>query len=217
MSQSDAFSRAGRKAARKGRRREREFAKLLSLWWTGGKNKYAFRRTPLSGGFPKKRSHGDILPASQDASLFPFVVEIKDRKNFKDLEFVDLLVNKKSLIFRWWEDLRVIIQSNPMFLSDKHPLLVLYKRRRYYCIMGKRGMSFLEDRVGKIPYVKVRHSFGHEILYVFSLDYLIREKYPEALRIPPTVNHSTPKGGVFKEESASELAIRVQDAASLHA
>lgn len=175
-------SRAGRKACRKGKHRERELAKIFSLWWTRGEDRNAFRRTPVSGGWPRKRSHGDIIPVSQEAVSFPFIVDVKDRQGVQGIEFVDLLENERSPIFVWFDELTKIIQENFLVHSGKHRLLVVHKNRKDYCIVGRKEMEFLSDRAGVIPHVKVAHPWRWEVLYLFPLSVLL-SKDPSALRI----------------------------------
>src|SRR3990172_1345271 len=147
----------GRKSSRKGKRRERIFAKELSLWWTGEKDSQSFRRTPQSGGFPKKRSHGDILPISPDAAMFPFVIDIKDRKNVEGVEFADLLSNEGCPLFKWFDELTQIIQENPVLHAGKLRLLIVHKKRKDYCIVGGKEYAYVTDNAGPIPYMKISH------------------------------------------------------------
>lgn len=175
-----AYVRAGKKANRKGKAREREFAKRLSAWWSGGKDKLAFRRTPISGGWPNKRAQGDITPVSPEARFFPFVVDVKDRENIQGMEFADLLANAKCPIYCWFDELTDIIRENPVLHEGKMRLLVIYKNRRYYCIVGTKELSYIEDNAGFIPHLKVRHRFPAETLIIFHLDFLF-EKDPNLL------------------------------------
>lgn len=172
---------AGKKASRKGKRREYIFAQNLSKWWTDGKDKNAFRRTPRSGAFPRKGSHGDIVPVSPEAMFFPFVVEIKDRKNVADIDFADLLVNEKCPIFKWWDALSAILVNNPLLHAGKYRLLSIHKHQKDYCVVGKKEVGYIEANAGRIPMIKILHRFKHEILYVFPLSALF-DKDPETLK-----------------------------------
>lgn len=174
--------RAGRKASRKGKKRERLLAKVLSNWWTNKQDPKAFRRTPLSGGFPKKRATGDIMPVSQEAQTFPFVVDVKDRKVIQTFEFTDLVIAETSPIFKWFDELTEIIAESPMFLSGKLRLLVIHKNQKDYGIIGAKEHTFIEMHAGALPHVKVRHPWRYETLYIFPLEVLL-QKDPETLKI----------------------------------
>ena len=175
------FKKTGRKSSRKGKARERKLAKLLSRWWTCGKDSKAFRRTPQSGGFPKKRSHGDVLPITFEASLFPFVIDVKDRKTLQDFEFADLLVNSKSKIFAWFDELSQIIAENPAMHAGKMRLMVIHKNQKDYCMVGSKEIEYITLNAGRIPNIKINHTHGNEVLYVFPLKELFL-KDPETLK-----------------------------------
>jgi hypothetical protein len=173
-------SAAGRKSRRKGKVRENEIAKAISLWWTGGKDNKVFRRAPLSGGFPNKRAHGDILPMKPEAAGFPFLVDVKDRKNVESLDFVDLLLNEKCPVFRWFDELTRILQENPIH-GGKLRLLIIHKNRRDYCVVGQKEISEIEEKSGAIHYIKVKHPFRWEMLYIFPLKMLF-DKNPDTFK-----------------------------------
>lgn len=173
--------RAGRKARRKGKVRENEIAKAISLWWTKGKDNKAFRRAPLSGGFPHKRAHGDLLPMKPETAGFPFLVDVKDRADIQGLDFADLLVNEKCPVFKWFDELTRIIQENPLSHQGKYRLLIVHKDRKDYCVVGQREVSFIEDNAGTIPHMKIRHPWRWEVPYVFLLSALF-DKDPETLK-----------------------------------
>ena len=65
----------GKTSRRKGSSYERVIAQILQEIW--GEE---FRRTPLSGGWSKKKVTGDIVPVSRSKNNFPFSVECKNRK-----------------------------------------------------------------------------------------------------------------------------------------
>lgn len=175
------FKKTGRKSSKKGKRRENEFAKALSKWWTAGKTNKAFRRTPLSGGFPKRGSHGDIIPIDPVAQLFPFVIDVKDRKNVNDLEFADMLVREKCPLFKWWAELEAVIRDNPQFHAGKMRLMIIHKKQKDYCMVGGKELDYITSNAGRLPVLKIAHPFGEEPLYVFHLTSLF-EKDPETLK-----------------------------------
>ncbi len=173
---------AGRKSRRKGKKRENEIAKSLSHWWTGGSDNKVLRRAPLSGGFPKKGADGDILPMKPAAHGFPFIIDVKDRKSVESMDFADLLSNKECPIFKWFVEVGNIVQNNPEAHARKLRLLIIHKNRRDYGVIGAKELAYIEDNAGPLPYIKVRHRFMWETLYVFPLPALF-DKDPETLRL----------------------------------
>lgn len=73
-------SQIGRMSRSKGASYENTIAKILSLWWTNGKDKKAFRRTPMSGGWDSRFAAGDLI-APEPA--FPVHIEIRKREEFE--------------------------------------------------------------------------------------------------------------------------------------
>jgi len=106
----------------KGSQFERDFARELSLVWSGGKNREVFWRTSSSGAkgtITKTTSYafvGDICQVNFDYPEFPYIVELKRRKKFDLLS----LFNKKSDVNKWLCKL-VSEQSN----LNKYILLVI--------------------------------------------------------------------------------------------
>lgn len=171
-------SAVGRKSSRKGKHREREFARALSNFWTNNKDPNAFRRSPLSGGWPQRSAQGDIIPVTQEAALFPLVVEVKDRKELDDFDFADLLTNEKCSILKWWKTLNETV-ATPLN-AGKRRMMILHKRHKDYCVIGIPELTFFNDRVGKFPVMKIWTPFA-ETLVVFPADSLF-DMDPEALK-----------------------------------
>ena len=176
-------SAVGRKSSRKGKVRERKIADSLGIWWTEGKDRKAFRRTPLSGGFPTKSSHGDIVPVSPEARLFPFLIEIKDRKEVENLDFADILTNPGHPVLRWWSELGEIVSGDPAFHEGKYKLLIVHKRHKDYCVVNIMSFQFILDNAGPLPNIKIRPAEG-EVLVVFPFKSLL-EKDPRTLDSQP--------------------------------
>jgi len=92
-------SASGKHSRRKGKRKEREVAKILQEWWGTGD----FRPTPSSGGWDKGgdfKMKGDIVTTDEE---FPFCVEIKNNEAWK---FSTSLVSTKSVLHKFWEQTR---------------------------------------------------------------------------------------------------------------
>lgn len=173
---------AGRKSRRKGNKRENEIAKTLSLWWTAGKDNKALRRSPLSGGWLRKGSDGDILPVSELADGFPFLIDVKDQKVVDSIEFADLLLRPDCPIFGWFDELTVMQQTYPVQHGSKLRMLIIHKRGKGdYCVFGQKEISYIEDNAGPIAHMKVKHNHRYEMLYVVPMQFLL-DKDPETLK-----------------------------------
>lgn len=173
---------AGRKSRRKGSARENEIAKTLSFWWTAGKDNKALRRSPLSGGWLRKGSDGDILPVNELAAGFPFLIDVKDQKVVDSIEFADLLLRPDCPIFGWFDELTLMQQTYPAQHGSKQRMLLIHKHRKGdYCVFGQKEMSYIEDNAGPIAHMKVKHTHRYEMLYVVPLQFLL-DKDPETLK-----------------------------------
>lgn len=173
---------AGRKSRRKGNKRENEIAKELSLWWTSGKDNKALRRSPLSGGWLRKGSDGDILPVSELTEGFPFLIDVKDQKVVDSIEFADLLLRPDCPIFKWFDELTEMQQKYPAQHGSKQRMLIIHKSRHGdYCVFGQKELSYIEDNAGPIAHMKVKHKHRYEMLYVVPLTFLL-DKDPETLK-----------------------------------
>jgi len=109
----------------KGKRNERQLAKMLSTWWGS-----EFHRTPSSGAFFTQHQQTQLDPVRGDLVCpadFPFTVETK---NYKVVDLYDLIRNgKKSEIFKWWE------QAKDETAPGKKPLVIFKEnKKQYYCI-----------------------------------------------------------------------------------
>ena len=117
----------------KGRRAERDVAKLLVEWWGTFEAKCEFKVTPLSGGWGGRdggkhvRAHfkasGDLMTT---ATLFPFTVEVKHREQWS---MRNLVAGRATPPWDWW--LQAQRQADeeggiPMlwFRKNKYPWMV---------------------------------------------------------------------------------------------
>ena len=90
----------------KGRRAEREVAKLLADWWHPVEKNCEFKPTPLSGGWGGRdggvhvRAHfkasGDLMTT---AVRFPFTVEVKHRQSWS---MRNLIAGRPTPVWDWW-------------------------------------------------------------------------------------------------------------------
>lgn len=119
----------------KGKRGEREVAKLLSAWWGA-----EFTSTPLSGGFSTKtfrndwNAAGDIVTPDHS---FPFTVEVK---NCEGWHLEQLLTSDKCLFYSWWK------QAVDETLPGKKTLLVFTRNRQpwYVCMTDVARWDYVE-------------------------------------------------------------------------
>lgn len=90
----------------KGRRAERDVAKLLTKWWAKVDKKVEFKCTPLSGGWGGRdggkhvRAHfkasGDLMTT---AVTFPFTIEVKHREQWS---MRNLVAGRATPPWDWW-------------------------------------------------------------------------------------------------------------------
>jgi hypothetical protein len=73
-------SQIGRMSRSKGADYENQIAKILSLWWTKGRDNKSFRRTPMSGGWDHRHAAGDLIAPDPN---FPVHIEIRKRETFE--------------------------------------------------------------------------------------------------------------------------------------
>lgn len=149
----------GAKSKDKGRRGEREVAKLLSKWWGSD-----FVRTPQSGGFSNQKfrnewnADSDVVTADE---TFPFSVEVKWREGWS---LDHILTAWESPIWDWWE------QAKRETAEGKQTLLVFKKNYQPFFIMMRcvdpverpRQVTFIEeapistyDRQGQNVYIRL--------------------------------------------------------------
>lgn len=108
----------------KGNRNEREVAGLIAVWWAQLEPDCQFVRTPLSGGWSSAqvRSHhkacGDLMTTAEQ---FPFVVEVKARENWSE---INVLKGMRSPVWAWWR------QSQTAAEEQGGPAIMWFRRRR---------------------------------------------------------------------------------------
>jgi len=128
---------------------ERKIAKMLSGWWGD-----TFSRTPLSGGWQKKREEGkrvrgDIITPDN----FPFLVECKKR----ELWTLDNVSKHHFVPLRWYLTLEKECGN------DKKPLLFFTKNNAPIFVMTD---VFLSDS----PFnIRIMHPKKHHGLYIYDV------------------------------------------------
>ena len=129
--------------SKKGGQFEREFSKLLSLWYTENERDDVFWRTSGSGARATTRrkqqkrtkyEYGDI--SFRDPIGLPFIdyflLELK-RGYTKDIDVLSLLDGQKgkSILLRWWD--KAVEEMS--FAKRKAVLLVIRRNNKKECIV----------------------------------------------------------------------------------
>ena len=148
---------ASRKGSRaKGNSSELVVCRLLSEWWDnisyqGVKaEELPFRRSPLSGGWDRKRAAGDIIkPPSCH-----LVIEVKNRMAW-DWDGL-LKKNPKWPIHEWWKQTTDAVQND-----HEVPILIFTKNYHpwYIALTHKEFSRF--DRIPSIQYPGLEFAFGY--------------------------------------------------------
>ncbi len=114
----------------KGRKGEREVARLCETWWKKVDKGCSFRRTPLSGGWAdvEVRGHfkasGDLMTTSDN---WPFTVEVKRREGFS---IDNLFKGKRTPAWAWWVQTVTAAKE-----EDRVPMLWFRKNGGEWLIM----------------------------------------------------------------------------------
>ncbi len=111
----------------KGNSFEREYAKKISLFLTGGQRTDACWRTSNSGGratVNKSDTHcGDLCATRPEAEKF-FSTFSLELKNYKAIDFLHF--NKeKFILYDWWKQ-----ASDDALRSNRHPLIIFRINRK---------------------------------------------------------------------------------------
>ncbi|MDE2099190.1 MAG: hypothetical protein KGL39_18190 [Patescibacteria group bacterium] len=127
----------------KGKRGEREVARLLEEYWGRLEPGCKFKSTPLSGGWSSPdvreafKTSGDLVTT---AKLFPYVVEVKLRESWS---LKNLVEGKPCPVWGWWE------QAIKAAKEQKGiPMLWFRKNRWPWRIMIPESFFI---RLGKLP------------------------------------------------------------------
>lgn len=115
----------------KGKRGEREVAKLLQDWWRKLEPECKFATTPSSGGWSTPEMRGEFKVAGDlttTAKRWPWTVEVKRREGWSDKTLKE---GKASPIWGWWKQ---VLKSSaeekrmPMlwFRRSHEPWLVMF-------------------------------------------------------------------------------------------
>lgn len=130
------MAKRGKGSREKGKRFERSIAKQISEW-TG----LEARRTPMSGGYDKKKFPGDIIISEE----FPICFELKNEEGWT---LSQLLFSEKCLILKWWEQCKTEAKfagKVPVLIFTKnfHPTLVIYDHQVIKILESKMSVQFV--------------------------------------------------------------------------
>jgi hypothetical protein len=120
----------------KGKKGEREVARLLERWWSSYEPGAKFVRTPQSGGWhgPDMRvefkASGDIMTT---ATRFPFSVEVKRGQAWS---WRELFAGRKSPVWAWWR--QALGQGKE---SGLEPMLWFRKNRQPWHVLIRKDYA----------------------------------------------------------------------------
>lgn len=123
---------------------ERAVAKDISMWLFGVSD--AIIRAPCSGGWPNKRSEGDIVPSKDDyIKYYPLCADAKRRKyvnNKKEWHLEQLLTYEEHPILEWWSEMNDML---PVKKDGKLRFMVISKTcgtKKSLLVLGERELEF---------------------------------------------------------------------------
>ena len=100
----------GRMSKRKGSKFELRVAKMVKDHWD-----VELVRTPLSGGWGKMRTKGDLVHNPETHPSFPFYFECRNREGWT----LDQVIQGTGQVAEWWMETRLVARD-----EGKIPLLV---------------------------------------------------------------------------------------------
>ncbi len=151
----------------KGKRFEREVAKLLTKYWSHFEDNIQFVSTPLSGGFSNAKMRGDMKISGDlmtNSEIIPWCFECKHREKW-NLE--NLLEGKRSPIWSWWEQCIKAAKE-----ENKIPMLWFRKNRGELWILVPESSTTAYDNKHQV--IKQGKFLKPEVVEYFPV--LIRAK-----------------------------------------
>ena len=158
----------------KGASFERKIAKKFNEWC---KDRWTFRRSPLSGGWDPKAQTGDIFPLELK-DTWPFIIEV--RKN--ELYTLDTVLSKDGIIYKWFAEKKKLYAGH----AEEHGL----KNKPIIFVMCRNNVSPVvvfdgTDADVLLPEHKYRNTFLHiphirvkygeyDFLFILDLDVFLR-------------------------------------------
>lgn len=160
----------------KGKDFERQIAKIFSKWWDDSED--SVRRVPLSGGYPKGKTWGDLI--CYNSCFFPFLISLKKVEGWVlDQLFFNYT---KCKLMQWLQEIRYIFQRylshGDKLIMERYllmPVLVVAKNR-YKPIV----LCHVYDLDRLKPFVVHNFSVNPEVLKIFDvrvmfLDYFLKK------------------------------------------
>ena len=118
-------------------------------------------RTPLSGGWGKMRTKGDLVHNPEINPGFPFYFECRNREGWT----LDQVMRGKGPVEDWWKETELIAGD-----EDKDPLLVFTRNR---CPIYVRSYKYMFGDSG-FPYMVFGREGEESIVCLFE-DFLVWE------------------------------------------
>ncbi len=144
----------GRKSRTKGHGFERQVRNILQDAWD-----MQLERTPMSGGWGKMKTGGDIL-GNDD---FPFYIECRKQETWR----LDQLFTVKGVLWEWWEEVK-----EKSKLEERTPLLIFSRNHAPIYVMSYTEMIPFHGDLNDIP------CFTRDDAIVLLLEHFVKECSP---------------------------------------
>ena len=144
----------GRKSRTKGHGFERQVRNILQDAW-----EMRLERTPMSGGWGKMKTGGDIL-GNDD---FPLYIECRKQEGWK----LDQLFKGKGVLWDWWEEVKEKSKS-----EERTPIVVFSRNHAPIYVMCYSLMIPFRGEVDNIP------CFTSHDAIVVLLEHFVKEYHP---------------------------------------
>lgn len=180
---------------KKGSAYEREFCKLLGLWWTGGERDDIFWRTAGSGGMATNRrrrgkaaahQHGDIQATDPIGLPLTSLATIELKRGYKDAHVGDMMDRSFDIEPRIWEAFLEQAQRESNQAKTPHWILIVRRDKRvaviyislvFYGDLIDVGANLREAR----PSARIRPIRGDRV-FCCHLDTFLKIVTPEHIK-----------------------------------
>ena len=153
---------------------ERKIADDVSNWWCGKKG--VLRRSPCSGGWPKRGAEGDIIQVDKTVPELPFVIDVKYRQQW-DLD--DFVKNPRTCtMLKWYRE-----SYDKLTVKLGKPLWFIYMRKRgkFFLLIEHKLEMDLKAQVGALSIPSFRFQAKGFDLRLFLLKPFLQAVDPKAL------------------------------------
>ena len=165
----------------KGSQFERDIARRLSLWWSGGETENVFWRSPSSGMMKKEGMAGDISALHGGDSFIDFI--FCELKYYKDVDYTSWLTKKTACkVFEWFAKAEEECDQ----VGSTHVWLIVKANRHNPVIVVSH--QFIKDAVAvagrwleSLPSIRLQTGMG-DSLSVFDLESVLDLLDPVAVK-----------------------------------